>query len=306
MGASGIDEIARSLLTDLVALPGSAGSGSRSPRAVADGCGSPRATGPTDGRVEWCHIDAYDDVPLTPVVAHRRAGARRPRLARPAVRRFVADQPAEVRAVAAVPLPGIGSPIGGLIVFLEEEWAFDERAAPAARGDRPPRRRRRTPGAGRQPRPATRTTPDADRRRHHWPPGSSSRTTPAPPGAARRFLRAFLDRVAEVTDDLTATAELCLSELVTNAIDPRRQPLGADASPSTTAPSPCRCATVAARCRARARCRRPTTRCACYGRGLQLVDALADRWGSDADAAASRRGSRWRSTSRRGRPARTG
>jgi hypothetical protein len=29
--------------------------------------------------------------------------------------------------LAAVPLPGIGSPIGGLVFFLEEEWAFDER-----------------------------------------------------------------------------------------------------------------------------------------------------------------------------------
>ena len=28
--------------------------------------------------------------------------------------------------MAAVPLPGTGSPIGGLIVYLEEEWQFGD------------------------------------------------------------------------------------------------------------------------------------------------------------------------------------
>ena len=40
---------------------------------------------------------------------------------------------------------------------------------------------------------------------------------PRAPATARRFLREFLQRV-EVSDDVAATAELCLSELVTNAI----------------------------------------------------------------------------------------
>ena len=183
------------------------------------------------------------------------------------------------RALAAVPLPGIGSPIGGLIVFLEEDWAFDD----AQRGLLEATARRAA-DAVRRIRVGSHDLheddPDADRRRTPGPPGSCWRTTRAPPATARRFLREFLQR-AEVSDDVAATAELCLSELVTNAIVHAggRSELRAtldtaltvsvrdhggqapDAAPDDD-PDPLRV----------------------HGRGLQLVEALADRWGSERDA----------------------
>src|SRR3954451_15959215 len=67
VGASGIDEIATSLLNDLAAVPdvhrvgfALAEVGGRRLRFTA----SDRVT---DG-VEWCNVDAYDDVPITAVV----------------------------------------------------------------------------------------------------------------------------------------------------------------------------------------------------------------------------------------------
>ena len=126
VGASAIDDIARSLLTDLTALPGVGRVGF----ALTEGGGrrlrftaSDRSD---DDRVDWCHIDAYDDVPLTSVVRTGEPVLGRRGSLDARFDEFVAGQPTEVRALAAVPLPGIGSPIGGLIVFLDEEWAFDD------------------------------------------------------------------------------------------------------------------------------------------------------------------------------------
>jgi anti-sigma regulatory factor (Ser/Thr protein kinase) len=103
---------------------------------------------------------------------------------------------------------------------------------------------------------------------------------PRAAGRARRFLRDFLAR-ADVPEDVAATAALCLSELVTNAVvhAGSRSDLRAtldtaltvsvrdrggpadDAAPDAD-PDPLRV----------------------HGRGLQLVEALSDRWGSEHDA----------------------
>lgn len=283
VGASGIDEIATCLLTDLAALPGvrrvgfalSEGGGRRlrftsSDRTTAEG-------------LDWCHIDAYDDVPLTTVVRTGEAVLGERDALDPRYDGYVAHQPEEVKALAAVPLPGIGSPIGGLVIFLEEPWAFDEsqrrlleatarRAAEAVR-------RVRLGGGDRldEPDPA-----DEQGVRTAWLVLDDD---PRAAGRARRFLREFLAAAvaagAEVSDDLAGTAELCLSELVTNAIvhaggqSELRATLDTaltvrvrdhggpapDAAPDAD-PDPLRV----------------------HGRGLQLVEALADRWGSEHDA----------------------
>ncbi len=278
VGASAIDDIARSLLADLVALPGVGRVGF----ALTEGGGrrlrftaSDRSD---DDRVDWCHIDAYDDVPLTSVVRTGEPVLGDRGSLDPRFDDFVAGQPDEVRALAAVPLPGIGSPIGGLIVFLDEEWDFD--------------------GAHRGLLEATaRGAADAVRRirvgshdLHDEDPEPTDDDTltarivleddPRAAATARRFLREFLRR-SEVSDDIADTAELCLSELVTNAIvhaggrselratidtaltvsvrDRGGQAL--DAAPVDD-PDPLRV----------------------HGRGLQLVEALSDRWGSERDA----------------------
>jgi anti-sigma regulatory factor (Ser/Thr protein kinase) len=277
VGASAIDEIARSLLTDLAALPGVGRVGF----ALTEGGGrrlrftsSDRSD---DESVEWCHIDAYDDVPLTSVVRTGEPvlGERDSLDAR--FDAFVSGQPAEVLGLAAVPLPGIGSPIGGLIVFLEEEWAFDG----AQRG--------LLEATARRVADAVRRIRVGGRDLHDDPEPTDDDTVsarivleddPRAAGVARRFLREFLERI-DVSDELAATAELCLSELVTNAIVHAggRSELRAvfdsaltvsvrdrggdasDAAPDDD-PDPLRV----------------------HGRGLQLVEALADRWGSERDA----------------------
>jgi anti-sigma regulatory factor (Ser/Thr protein kinase) len=278
VGAAGIDEVATSLLMDLAALPGVRRVG----LALTEGGGRRLRFTSSDrvapGAVEWCHIDAYDDVPLTLVA---RTG--RPVIgALPALdaryHDFVAAQPDGIRALAVLPLPGTGSPIGGLIAYLEEPWATDgpERRLLEATARRVADAVRRIRIGGADPRDET-EPPDAD--------ACSARLVldgdPRAAGPARRFLREFLMQ-AQLPDDLAATAELCLSELVTNAIvhtgsrfeiraslDDRLtvavQDRGGPALPATPTsdPDPLRV----------------------HGRGLQLVDALADRWGSERDAA---------------------
>ena len=277
LGASGIDEIATSLLTDLSALPGV----SRVGFALSEGGGrrlrfTSSDRGFHDG-VEWCHIDAYDDVPLTLVVRTGESvmGARES--LDPRFDDFVDRQPDAVRAFAAVPLPGIGSPIGGLVVFLEEEWSFDQEQRGLLEATA-----RRAADAVRRVRVGGHLHDDAQ----ELDDGGDTRSArimldddPRAAGVARRFLRDFLAG-AEVSEELSAIAELCLSELVTNAIvhagsrcelratldstltvsvRDRGGP-GDDAAPDAD-PDPLRV----------------------HGRGLKLVEALSDRWGSEHD-----------------------
>jgi len=281
VGASGIDEVASSLLSALTALPGvrrvgfalSEGGGRRLRFTASD-----RSTA---GTVDWCHIDAYDDVPLTRVV---RTGepvmGRRDSLGR-GFREFIAGQPDEVRALAAVPLPGIGSPIGGLVFFFEDEWAFDETQRGLLEA-------------------TARRVADAVRRVRigghalHDEPGLDDDTTrsarivleedPRAAREARQFLRAFLAGDG-VSDDLAATAELCLSELVTNSIVHAGGRIEVRATVDTSL-------TVSVRDRGG-----PALDAApdadpdplrVHGRGLLLVEAMADRWGSERDAIGSR------------------
>jgi anti-sigma regulatory factor (Ser/Thr protein kinase) len=279
VGATGVDEIARTLVSDLAALPDVRRVGF----ALTEGGGrrlrftaSDRAT---DGPVDWCHIDAYDDVPLTHVVRTGETVAGRTDALPARYEAFAARQPEDVGAVAAVPLPGVGSPIGGLVLFLAEEWAAEPQLrlleATARRAADAVRRVRvvDTDAVPQEPEPDE-NSPLTARIVLEGDPRSA--------GVARRFLREFLARF-EVSEDLAGTAELCLSELVTNAIlhagtrcelratldsvltvsvrDRGRADAGAQPAPDAD-PDPLRV----------------------HGRGLQLVEALADRWGSERDA----------------------
>lgn len=280
VGATGVDEIARSLMADLVALPGVRRVGF----ALCEGGGRrlrfTASDRTEDGSVDWCHIDAYDDVPLTLVVRTGEAVMGPREELAPRFEGFVAGQPGEVKALAAVPLPGIGSPIGGLIVFLEERWAFDEsqrrlldatarRAADAVR-------RVRVGGSGERLEEEVADLEEGA--------ALTARIVleddPRSAGAARRFLREFLSQV-EVSEDLLDTAELCLSELVTNAI------LHAG-SRSELRASVDGVLTVSVRDRGGAAPEAAPDSdpdpLRVHGRGLQLVEMLADRWGSERDA----------------------
>ena len=157
--------IARHVIDDLGSFPASPASAWRSPRAAVAGCASspPRRLSPEG--LEWCHIDAYDDVPLTAVVRNGEPvlgdldalEAKYPDL-------VACKRDEGIAAMAAWPLPGTGSPIGGIVLFYDAAAGLHRPAARPARGGRPPRRRGGTPGAGhRRPRP---------RRRHPGRPGA--------------------------------------------------------------------------------------------------------------------------------------
>ena len=284
MGAGDVDEIARILLSDLTALPGvrrvglalTEGGGRRLRFIASDSV--------TEAPLEWCHIDAYDDVPLTEVVrtgepilkARGRMDAR--------YTQFVDLQPEDVRALAAVPLPGIGSPIGGLMVFLDEEWEFDDlqrRLLEAAS--------RRTAEALRRVRAGSPPEPEPDFAEEAEEADRAARLLidddPRSVGLARRFLREFLAE-SEVPEEVSETAQLCLSELVTNAVT------HASTTSELRATLDSGVLTVAVRDRGQARHShgaeaRPDEDAdplRVHGRGLQLVEALADRWGSERDA----------------------
>jgi anti-sigma regulatory factor (Ser/Thr protein kinase) len=288
MGAEDVDEIARCLLADLTALPGvrrvgialTEGGGRRLRFIASDAV--------TEGPLDWCHIDAYDDVPLTAVVrtgepilkARGRMDAR--------YTKFVDLQPKEVQALAAVPLPGIGSPIGGLMVFLDEPWEFDDLQRRLLESTC-----RRTAEAVRRVRAGSPPEPEPDFAEEAEDADRAARLLldddPRSVGLARRFLREFLAE-SDVSEDFTETAQLCLSELVTNAV------VHASSTSELRATLDSGVLTVIVRDRGQARHSEAVADAKpdadadplrVYGRGLQLVEALADRWGSERDVVGS-------------------
>lgn len=268
-----VDAVAAAVLDDLAALPGV----SRVAVALTEGGGRRLRFKASDGDA-WCHVDAYDDVPLTAVA----------RTGRPVLGgvddfggRFAGmldkQRAAGVRALAAVPLPGPVGPIGGLMVFFDADQPFT------------PAQRRMLDTAGRRTAEAVLRVRSAGHGGPVEAPDAESEIAsvlldadPRAAGTARRFLRARLEEWA-IGGDAAANAELCLSELVTNAVvhagttslltmrrdDDRltvevRDRGGRGESPSLLEDDD------------------PLKVC---GRGLQLVDALADRWGTEQDDA---------------------
>lgn len=287
--APDVDHIAAFLMGDLVELPevtrvGMAltEGGGRRLRFVANERVSP------DG-LEWCHIDSYDDVPMTAVV---RTGepvlGNLDELERQFPGVVAKQREAGVQAIAAWPLPGTGSPIGGMMLFYDtpQTWPEAHRSlldATARRVADAVRRVRVTSGRG--PGDATPDDPSLI--------GNGERASvllendPRAPGAARRFLR---DQLAawEIDDDTLDTAQLCLSELVTNVVMHARTTseltlhledgvltvVVRDLGGSSRSGDPGATDQPAA----------DDDPLRVYGRGLMLVDALADRWGQEVDA----------------------
>ncbi|MBZ5737693.1 ATP-binding protein [Nocardioides mangrovi] len=238
----------------------------------------------------WCHIDAYDDVPLTDVV----------RFGEPVVgdvgsfadryTKLLAEQTAEgSRALAAVPLPDTPSPLGGLVVFYDspQEFGPDQLIGleDVGRATADAVRRVRAQ-AGRGPAEAAAEVPGIT--------GRASRSAtlilagdPRAAGAARHFLRDQLEQWS-VSGDPADSAELCLSELVTNAV------IHAGTSSELTVTLEGDELTVAVRdlggssrpgdAESTVHLVEDEDPLRVFGRGLVLVDALADRWGSEADA----------------------
>ena len=290
MDADDLDEVARRLLSGLTALDGvrraglalTEGGGRRLRFITSDTVAE--AGGGEDVALDWCHIDAYDDVPLTAVV---RTGESiiRPRDAMD--RRyasFVDHQPAEVLGIAAVPLPGTGSPLGGLILYLEAAWeasdqerrvldSVTQHTADAVRRGRAVSARE--PGDG-----FAAEASEAELAGHLDLPDD-----PRSVSLARRLVRDLLAEF-ELPADFSETAQLLVSELATNAV----MHTTGGFEVRVTFDSGLLTAVIRDRGRTGAEVEAAqggVDPLSVHGRGLQLVEALSDRWGSQRDALGS-------------------
>ena len=294
--AAEIDQVARLVLADLLAIDGvhragialTEGGGRRLRFAAAadvpTDAGTDRGadSGTDSEAVDWCHIDAFDDVPLTTVV---RTGEPIASSIADLDERYAALKEREAErgshALASVALPGTGAAIGGLVVFYDQPHdgdltALDRAAEAAAEAIHRIRSHRHRS----QAHELSEVEDDADA-------GSLSAATKLPddaraPGLARRFVRQELHEWG-VDDEVTESAQLCVSEVnhahtssdlrislldgvLTILVRDRGRQVTAGEPPEVLEP--------------------PTVEdpLAVHGRGLMLVEALADRWGSERDA----------------------
>jgi anti-sigma regulatory factor (Ser/Thr protein kinase) len=234
-----------------------------------------------DGReaTPWCHIDAYDDLPLNSAVrtADLVAGSLEELAGR--YPDFVEQQSGtSTCAVAAVPLLASGRVLGGLVLFFDEPQTFDaaHRRELALRGVELGDALWRAQLGERRPTPElpqVSAPPGAEVAVHAVAPH------PAAVGEARHFLRGVLDEWG-IDQEVTDTAVLCVSELVTNAVIHSqtdcsvRMVLETDVLTTTVHDHGVQEAAEAEPLDDPLRV---------HGRGLQLVEALAARWGYELD-----------------------
>lgn len=295
------DDVVRAAVADLLHLPQVARAavaltegGGRRLRFVArarDGADPGAGLEAAQEPLDWCHIDAYDDVPLTDVVRTGRPvfaaldtlEERWPWLAE-------RERAAGHRAAAVVPMLGAGARLGGLYLLYDrpQEFGAEQREALAALA-------RRTAAALHEVSARRSGSADAlleDALDHGAsapavaPVGraASLRLLPVPtaPREARAFLAQEL-RAWGVAEEAVETAQLCLSEVVTNAV--HHAHTVADLRVSLVEGV----LTVVVRdFGAGGQVVAPVAEgeedpLAVYGRGLMLVEAMADRWGSEHD-----------------------
>jgi anti-sigma regulatory factor (Ser/Thr protein kinase) len=279
--ARDVDAVARGALTHLVGMPDV----TRVGLALTEGAGRRlrfvASDSVTDGALPWCHIDAYDDVPLTAVTRTGESVVGNLDQLEGRFPGVVAQQrESGTRAMSAMPLPGIGPPMGGLVVFFDADQEFTETQCrvldAAARRTADAVRRVRADALGTGPTVGGPSLGDGHRAELELD------GDPRSARAARHFLR---ERLAEwgIDDDSVDTAQLCLSELVNNVI------MHAHASAELTVHVQDGRLSVVVRDRGGAQPGAAPSPDSdddplrVSGRGLTLVDALAHRWGTERD-----------------------
>ena len=271
---------ARAALATVNELPGVHRAGLALPEGGGRRLRFTASEGANHERVDWCYIDAYDDVPLTTAVRTGTpvCGALDQLDARYAD--FVERQRGTATvAVAAVPLVAASRTIGGIVLFFDQKQEFGtlQRLELTRVGEDWGAKLRRAQRAG--ARPATDTSDERPR------PGSSTAVhdmaaDPVAVSESRKFLRRTLEDWG-IDDETTDTAVLCLSELVTNALIHARTGCAVRAvleqstvtitvrdggSPEAASTAPL------------------DDPLQVHGRGLRLVDSLVTRWGSERDS----------------------
>ena len=233
-----------------------------------------------ESNVQWCEIDAYEDVPLNHTVRTGEAvmGSRE-ELAR-RYRAFADRQAPTTLALASVPIFAAGHIQGGYVLYFDAPERFD----------RAQRHELMTLGAllGDDLRRVQRATTHASR---------SLQTEPVPQGAqaatyfvapnpravayARHFVLGTL-AAWDVDEGAIDDAVLCSNELVTNAV------IHTDAGCELRVVLDHGLLTTTVRDSGSSVVVDPThvvvDPLAVHGRGLQLVAAFATRWGSELDA----------------------
>jgi anti-sigma regulatory factor (Ser/Thr protein kinase) len=230
--------------------------------------------------VEWCHVDAYDDVPLNTVV---RTGSAVLGALDALDERYVPfverQRDTATIALAAEPIVAAGQTLGGYVLFFDTPQAFDsaQQEVLAGLGESLGAALRRGQRAEVRPTVALGNEP--------LPPGAvvavhevTARADAV--GQARRFVRSTLHDWG-LDEDATETAVLCISELVTNALihahagSVVRVLLDDGVLTTTVRDNGSRDPAIGEPVDDPLRV---------HGRGLQLVEALASRWGSELDA----------------------
>jgi anti-sigma regulatory factor (Ser/Thr protein kinase) len=230
-------------------------------------------------RVDWCAVDGYEDVPLNFAVRTGRmvAGSMAELAGR--YPEFVGRQTQEMRAVATVPLSADDRVLGGFALFFGTDQPFDDAQLTALRrlGERLGRDLRRQPSGD-----AFERSPSGD---EALPDGARVAThvveaEPHGVAPARQFVRRTLARWG-IDGDYMDTAVLCVSELVTNAIIHG----AAGCELRVVLQHGVLTATVRDRGRPALRAEwSASDPLAVHGRGLQIVEALSSRWGSELDS----------------------
>lgn len=222
-GASCPDDVARGALSLLVTGPGVVRAGV----ALEEGAGRRLRFLPTERLASdhptWCEIDGLADVPLVRALLTGRPVLLRSLEELRAQYPHLAERQRSLgtRALAALPLDDGRARVGALLISFGEPQSFDdeqvvallELAGTTARAMRAVL----TSGSGAQQPPST--PPDG---RHAW---TRVDPTTLAPREARHFLR---DRLVEwgAPRGVLERAELCLSEVVTNAVLHARTPVG--------------------------------------------------------------------------------
>jgi anti-sigma regulatory factor (Ser/Thr protein kinase) len=277
-----VDEVARGAMTRLLASSGVRRVGV----ALSEGAGRRLRFTASDRdhreSVDWCHIDAYDDVPLTTVLRTGESLVSDLDHLEDRYAGFAGHQRAEgMAAVAVLPLTGSLPPPGAVIVYYDTAQTFD--AAQLSELEEA------AAGLAQDLRSAQVVAPRDVRRLAAEPVPTGSLVAdllvegdPRAVGSARRWARRNLEEWG-LGDDLVDTAALCLSELVTNAVIHTRAAcevrllLEAEVLTVTVRDQGLVQHSLDGR-------EAPRDPLQVHGRGLQLVDALSSNWGSGADA----------------------
>ncbi|MGW5238150.1 ATP-binding protein [Monashia sp. NPDC004114] len=230
--------------------------------------------------VDWCEVDAYEDVPLNHSVRTGEAVVGSLEDLAERYRAFTDRQPPKTRALAALPIFAAGHVQGGFALFYDAPQHFD-RAQLSQLEELGAR-------LGADLRRVQRATTHASRSLEDepMPLGAHAATysvaaDPRAVAPARHFVQSTLASwgVGEAT---AYSAVLCLSELVTNAI------IHTDAGCELRVVLDRGVLTTTVRDGGSTVVVDPSSvtedPLAVHGRGLQLVDALSTRWGSELDA----------------------